>query len=1150
MSGHREAPRPPHPHLLPVIVAAVVALLVGVLAPSAARADIALPCFPATAGQASATITFEDCMPASGPVTTEYSDGVHGVQFGTPADLGFTFADGTKGYPLCVGMSAPVKTVSVPDGYRMHSPSSVLAAGPIGCAAGEFSNDAILLRCPTVCLSVSGYIGTGTSSGTSSFRVMGFSADGTRTSDQTVDQDLVSPGGATTFFSVSGGGSGLQWVLIRSAYVGPQVWLDDLTYSNDPAAAPAFAVTKDAFVPSVVVSPSSSPSVALHLTRSNGSAGLVTLVATGLPAGVTATFSPPSYSGSATGATVVTFSAAPGTPAAGPLDVSLGGDGAGVPAVGTGTPVLQSLTTSTTASFPLGLTRPYTAACTPQSRNVRVEKLPDFAGDIAVTARMLDSAQQPILTPGWDVTVAPAVLSFASNDGGRDTTVSWSSPGAAPQGGVWLEVTATVVGHPTDTTVVRAKLTEVAPAVATANRQVVPPIGDPGLGLPQTATVFDLTGAGFCAGSTATVGNDKAVAPLTSGLWAPQISGPDLRHYTVSTPAYATSGPLQVHPAGGGSPVPAGSVTSRTYRNTNAFAFHNYPVNDLVYDDMVRAFGHDQMYDTIDLCWPGGCNVSFRDPIAMIWTAIVRSLTVGTSGSGHCYGISATDMRFIMGAMSVTAYPHTTSTVYGLPHSAALDQAIQAAHLQQFSLETLGAVIDQNVQNELAASLPTKLRLQSALAQGPALIAMRDGFTFSGHVVVAYGLEDLGGLGWAIDVYDNNKEYTPEEDTDTTGVAHVGRHDGSKIFFDTGGWHYDMGGKTWGGSWSTNPGLVVLPYSFVTKAQHIPSFTGLLGFASSLVTFGSTATTSGSAPSPVEPTALPAGTVPLGFSGGKSGGLLSVPGTAALSLKATASAPYQVSVLNRSGVSTVATSARSGTTDVVSSVPGGVRFRTATAKPLSVTSVSRSTKALLSTTMSVAGGAGSATTLQVTGGALAASTSSGGTMSFTTSTTLLRGGTGPQTRRFAVALAAGDRMTVPVAALTGAATTLSVAVTHAGRTRHVVVRTRAVVVATVQPITLSTSAHRGRSSATARVVIRTVVPATTGTFTITVTARGRTVATKTVTCTGCRPRTLVVTVPWTATAGTYKVSVSLAIAKAGNLVGEAARSLTRTVTVR
>jgi hypothetical protein len=141
-------------------------------------------------------------------------------------------------------------------------------------------------------------------------------------------------------------------------------------------------------------------------------------------------------------------------------------------------------------------------------------------------------------------------------------------------------------------------------------------------------------------------------------------------------------------------------------------------------------------------------------------------------------------------------------------------------------------------------------------------------------------------------------------------------------------------------------------------------------------------------------------------------------------------------------------------------------------------------------------------------------------------------------------------MTVPVAALTGTATTLSVAVTHAGRTRHVVVPLGSVVVATTLPITLSASSHRGRSSATARVVIRSVVPGTTGTFTVTVTSHGHAVATRTLTCTNCRPRALVVTVPWTARTGAYGITVSLALAKADSLVGQVARSLTRTVTVR
>ena len=185
----------------------------------------------------------------------------------------------------------------------------------------------------------------------------------------------------------------------------------------------------------------------------------------------------------------------------------------------------------------------------------------------------------------------------------------------------------------------------------------------------------------------------------------------------------------------------------------------------------------------------------------------------------------------------------------------------------------------------------------------------------------------------------------------------------------------------------------------------------------------------------------------------------------------------------------------------------------------------------------------------MTAGALAASTSSGATLSFTTSTTMLRGATGSQTRQFTVPLAAGDRMSVPVAALSGPATTLTVSVTHWGRTRRVVVRTKAVVVANVGPMAVTTSLRRGSSSATARVAVRSVVPGTTATLTVTVSLRGRTVATTTVTCVRCRPRTLVATLPWKAVHGSYRISTSFSIARLGNLAGVVTRSANRAVTV-
>ena len=97
---------------------------------------------------------------------------------------------------------------------------------------------------------------------------------------------------------------------------------------------------------------------------------------------------------------------------------------------------------------------------------------------------------------------------------------------------------------------------------------------------------------------------------------------------------------------------------------------------------------------------------------------------------------------------------------------------------------------------------------------------------------------------------------------------------------------------------------------------------------------------------------------------------------------------------------------------------------------------------------------------------------------------------------------------------------------------------------------VATSLHRGVSSATARVSIRSVVPGTTGTLTVTVFAGGHVIAIKAVSCTHCGSRSLVATVPWTAARGSYRISASFSIARSGDLAGVVTRSANRAVTVR
>jgi len=1147
-----------------LVAGALAALLfVGglVVSPAALASGGGPPACDPSTGTASGTYSFEDCLPTGTAVTKQYSDGVRGLEFGTPIDVGFAFPkDGTKGDSRCVGMSGPVKLVSAPDGYRMHSPTSVLAAGPIGCAAGEQSVDAILLRCPTVCLSVSGFLGTGSNIGQMSFSVRGFDAAGTAISTSTVDQEFASTGGAQVPFSVTGGG--LQWVLIKVVGSSP-LWVDDLTYANDPAAQPSFAVTADTYIPLVVVSPSMPQSQSLHLTRANGSSGTVTFVATGLPAGVTASFNPPSYAGASVGPTLVTYTAGAGAIPGRDVDVTLAGDGAGVPAVGTGAGVVQKLQVAVTVSFPLGLIRPSTAACTPQSRNLRMQVQPGFVGAVGVVAAFIDDATAtPITAPGWAVTVTPATVSFNGSGTTADVALSWSTPSALPTSGVTLDVAATVVGQPADTNSIRASMADLKPSVESATRNLVPP-----LGTAQQASTFTVVAAGFCAGSMVQVGNDEAKAPLGAGVPAGGVissTGPDFSKFTVTTPTYATSGPVFVIPADNGIPVAAGPATVRTYRNTDAFNFHNFSINDLTYDDMVRAFGHDQMYDTINLCWPADCSFDFRDPVAMMWTAIVRAFTVGATGSGHCYGISVTDLRLHNGALAVKSLPRNADTIYGLTQSPELTQLLLAAHLQQFSVEMFGEELKQSAQNVLGSSL-LRLRLADALKHGPAVIAVRDGLD-EGHVVLAYGIEDLGGGHWLIDVYDSNREYTPEEDTDTTGAAHALRHDGSRISIDDSGWAFDIdSGKHWGGSWANlNSGIMVLPYSFVQTPMHIPSLSNLSTLADSIFTFGSTGAVTGSTASPVSLDGLPAGAVPLTLGSRGAGGVVSVPGTGALRLKATANAPYQVGVFGPAGASTVATTAETGSTDTVAPLAGGVSFTAGAASALTpagaapvltsagadravtLTSVGLTSAQRVSVTLAGTAGSGATVSLAVAGGQVVASAGSGGSVLLTVTTvpvTNVRSARA-QTATLALDLRAGETVTAPVLAVaTGAP--LVARITGPDGSRTLAVRGRVLRAAVLGTPVVRTTTKAGKATSVATFPVRSVLAGATGTAVVQVTLKGRVVATRTVNLARLRAPSVVVALTWTPRRGaSYLVTASLSAATTASgagLVGAAVR---------
>jgi hypothetical protein len=75
-----------------------------------------------------------------------------------------------------------------------------------------------------------------------------------------------------------------------------------------------------------------------------------------------------------------------------------------------------------------------------------------------------------------------------------------------------------------------------------------------------------------------------------------------------------------------------------SYRNTAGFSFHNYTPH-ITFDQLTMAFGASQTYDEIDFCWPFGCTISVRDPVAMILNGIANAAFSGANG-GACFGFA------------------------------------------------------------------------------------------------------------------------------------------------------------------------------------------------------------------------------------------------------------------------------------------------------------------------------------------------------------------------------------------------------------------------------------------------------------------------------------------------------------------------------
>jgi hypothetical protein len=308
-------------------------------------------------------------------------------------------------------------------------------------------------------------------------------------------------------------------------------------------------------------------------------------------------------------------------------------------------------------------------------------------------------------------------------------------------------------------------------------------------------TLVQIQGVGFCPGLSVQFGNAYAVQPSGSLSITPTI-------VQAFVPPLATNGPINILQNGNLAASPQGFVVD-SFRNTAAFSFKNF-IPQINFSDMTQAFGFGQTYDTIDLCPPFGCNISWPDPWALVVMSIARDILGNPSGGGACYGFALGSLRLFEGQYSglsfASTWPvpppgngHTFSLDSPDPHgpSGSLIAYLTAIAVSQFSNETLNVFFSQNThsRSDVYAAVQSAL-----LAHHPPMMLLEDfsaGLSrLSGHAVVAYNLEGSGpdsGNDYLIDVYDPNVQFLTEgacsgsENCDPSGEFHKGRVDPSRI---------------------------------------------------------------------------------------------------------------------------------------------------------------------------------------------------------------------------------------------------------------------------------------------------------------------------------------------------------------------------------
>jgi len=732
-------------------------------------AALAATSAPAVASVLHSADTVETVDFEAYPVGTEITNQYGGITFEYPPSI-FTLGSAPANGVVSSDVGGPPIVTS----QGAHSGSQAGSLVP----PGEFATAGTFAAFTNLASSVSLYVGDQAVTG-SHYELDAYGADASLLGS---DAAVTTATGAETLLTYSTGGAGtIAYVAIyRTDHTGNYGVIDDISFDVPPTSNPLVGVTTTSTT--YELGQGGSRDLALTVDRLNGATGPMTLSVSGLPSEVTGTFSENPVASGDTSATLTL--AAAGDAPVGNYQVTVSASASGAtsqPPAAFTLSIISPLMLSVPAQLKVG-------GCTSTKATISVEAAPGVTGPVSF------DVSTSSVSPGLSSSLSASQVALSEEE--ALTTLTVSSTGGTESGTVNLR--ASIPDGASSSAAISVQ--RLGPEVDRAG-----PLGGTLLLTPRAlhqGTTLEIYGNYFCDSAEVSFGSAQATVTATVKHYYGNEGPYD--YIRVQTPRLATTGPITVtagSPSASGSST--GSVTVDSFRNVDAFNFHNFdPV--LTFQDLTDAFGSQQTYVNFNPCGfltlgLANCSVALvPDPVAAAWLAIAKASMAG----GTCFGISLTDTRMIEGLLSPQSFPRTggdliydlngppTDSQGNAQGSSPLLLQLKADHLQQLSTEFLNKWLTQaSAQTVLSGSDDVSLiasEIKDIFAAGRyPMIELNDGNGGGGHVVVAYDLEPRENGGYNIYVYDNNLPFTSGEDTD--GGKHANAVQSSVIDLEPNG---------------------------------------------------------------------------------------------------------------------------------------------------------------------------------------------------------------------------------------------------------------------------------------------------------------------------------------------------------------------------